>query len=128
MKTTLILVCIAVVLLLFRFLAIKLSKRLEKSELAKADSEPYDHTLDGGVIQGKLHEECETKQELFSEHGEAGISFVVPTPIEDTEKLEQEKELVMEGVPEDYNDVQNLTPFNHGTYRGKDGRFKSKKT
>lgn len=28
---------------------------------------------------------------------------------------------------QDYNDKQNLTKFNHGTYRDEKGRFKSKK-
>jgi cell division protein YceG involved in septum cleavage len=28
---------------------------------------------------------------------------------------------------QDYNDVQNLTKFNHGTYRDEKGRFKSNK-
>jgi hypothetical protein len=126
MKTTLILVCIAVVLILFRFLAIKLTKRLEERELQKAESEP----IDSGSMRFKDITECPppkcpTKDKLYSEQPE---EFVVPTPIEDTEELEETNELVMEGVPEDYNDVQNLTPFNHGTYRAKDGRFKSKTT
>ncbi len=29
--------------------------------------------------------------------------------------------------PKDFNDKQNLTQFNHGTYRDEKGRFKSKK-
>ena len=29
--------------------------------------------------------------------------------------------------PQDINDIQNLTKFNHGTYRDEKGRFKSKK-
>jgi biopolymer transport protein ExbB/TolQ len=29
--------------------------------------------------------------------------------------------------PKDFNDKQNLTEFNHGTYRDEKGRFKSKK-
>jgi flagellar biosynthesis/type III secretory pathway M-ring protein FliF/YscJ len=29
--------------------------------------------------------------------------------------------------PKDINDIQNLTKFNHGTYRDEKGRFKSKK-
>jgi hypothetical protein len=31
------------------------------------------------------------------------------------------------GKPKDINDIQNLTKFNHGTYRDEKGRFKSKK-
>jgi hypothetical protein len=58
------------------------------------------------------------------------------------ERIETETETEIEGFKEvlkkdncssttkpsqDFNDKQNLTKFNHGTYRDEKGRFKSKK-
>lgn len=69
-------------------------------------------------------EKSQLKQELFCESSE----IVYSTPNNDYKEVLKKENCSSSRKPyKDYNDKQNLTKYNHGTYRDEKGRFQSTK-
>ena len=69
-------------------------------------------------------EKNQSKQELFCESSE----IVYSMPNNDYKEVLKKENCSSSRKPyKDYNDKQNLTKYNHGTYRDEKGRFQSTK-
>jgi hypothetical protein len=115
MKTSQVLTILGIiaVLFLFRFIGKKLSKKVDKLH----EEEGINRDLTYELPKEKKEEEGVINNEV----DELDNKLITDAELEKEVKVERISK------PKDYNGIQNLTEHNHGTYRGTDGRFKSKK-
>jgi hypothetical protein len=75
----------------------------------------------------KRMEKLEVKEK--EENDDIDIVYSIPTSLNEEYKevLKKDNCSSSRRPYKDYNDKQNLTKFNHGTYRDEKGRFQSKK-
>ena len=119
----------AVLFILGAILISVLLNKLAKYYLAKIDNKKLEDNLEQ---QRKIEREKLESQEITNIK-ETPENFCESKEVKTHKKPNQFKEVLNKQnssatrKPQDFNDKQNLTQFNHGTYRDENGRFKSNK-
>ena len=119
----------AVLFILGAILISVLLSKLAKYFLAKMENKKIEEILEQ---QRKIEREKLESQEIKN-LTETPQNFCESKEVKTHKQPKQFKEVLNKQnssatrKPKDFNDKQNLTQFNHGTYRDEKGRFKSNK-
>jgi biopolymer transport protein ExbB/TolQ len=119
----------AVLFILGAILISVLLSKLAKYYLAKIENKKLEDILEQ---ERKFEREKKELQEIENLK-ETPEKFCESKEVKTQKQTKQFKEVLNKQnssatrKPKDFNDKQNLTQFNHGTYRDEKGRFKSKK-
>jgi biopolymer transport protein ExbB/TolQ len=119
----------AVLFILGAILISVLLSKLAKYFLAKIENKKLEEILE----QERKLERDKKELEEIKNLTETPEKFCESKEVKTQKQTKQFKEVLNKQnssatrKPQDFNDKQNLTQFNHGTYRDEKGRFKSNK-